>query len=100
MAAGVGGLAPHCKECQKKRLIKYRYGLSADQYESMLNEQNGYCLICEELMHMPFVDHCHNSLDVRGMLCKKCNSIIGYANDDINVLKNAIEYLENRNGRN
>lgn len=93
------GYSSHCKECQKKRLIKERYGLSYNEYDKLTQEQGGFCLVCEQPAKL-FVDHCHNSLAVRGLLCNSCNTILGHANDNVEILKNAIEYLENRNGRN
>ena len=94
------GYEYHCRECEKRKKASVRYGVSPNEYDKMFNEQQGHCLICETPMGTPYIDHCHNSFGVRGMLCNSCNLIIGHANDDVNVLKNAIEYLENRNGRN
>ena len=52
------------------------------------------CAICgiTERLH---IDHCHNSGDVRGLLCSNCNLGIGNLKDNIKILKNAILYLEN-----
>lgn len=42
------------------------------------------------------VDHCHNSLKVRGLLCNKCNVAIGLMNDDYKLVKIAYNYLYDR----
>lgn len=39
------------------------------------------------------VDHCHETGEVRGLLCSKCNTAIGMFQEDINVMYRAIEYL-------
>ena len=64
----------------------------------MLNAQNNKCLICHtefKTMKSTYIDHNHITGKVRGLLCVKCNSGIGYLNDDINLLKEAINYLIN-----
>jgi hypothetical protein len=75
--------------------LSYRYGISQDDFDRMLEEQSGRCAICgttpESTLH---VDHCHDTLNVRGLLCTKCNIGIGYFNDDVEVMKRAIAYLE------
>lgn len=40
------------------------------------------------------VDHDHKTGDVRALLCSRCNSLLGYADDSIELLKRAIAYLE------
>lgn len=39
------------------------------------------------------VDHCHVSNKVRGVLCHHCNSMLGYARDNQDVLQEAVRYL-------
>jgi hypothetical protein len=40
------------------------------------------------------VDHCHQTDRVRGLLCSKCNLLIGLAKEDPTILKTAASYLE------
>lgn len=47
----------------------------------------------EEFHKKLSVDHCHKTGKVRGLLCSNCNTAIGLLKEDINVLKNAINYL-------
>lgn len=47
----------------------------------------------------PHVDHCHKSHKFRGFLCSSCNKMLGFAKDDIGVLRAAIRYLGGRPGR-
>lgn len=83
--------------------LKKLYGSTIKQYEEMLNEQNGVCEICggkEKVVHPKTqrprrlaVDHCHKTGKVRGLLCTNCNAIIGHANDSIELLQKAIQYI-------
>tara|TARA_R100001086_G_scaffold169794_1_gene92581 strand:- start:27 stop:479 length:453 start_codon:yes stop_codon:yes gene_type:complete len=41
------------------------------------------------------LDHDHITGKFRGWLCHKCNSALGWFNDDINYLRRAVKYLEN-----
>lgn len=59
----------------------------------MEEEQQGKCGICKESKKL-FVDHCHKTRKVRGLLCSKCNLIIGQLNDSVEVGKNLVKYLE------
>ncbi len=84
----------HKKDYYKYNL-KNRYGITLEQYDEMFEEQDGNCAICglPELMKRLSVDHNHNTGEVRGLLCAKCNRFLGFANDDTKLLQNAIEYL-------
>jgi hypothetical protein len=70
------------------------YGISLDDYNEMLEEQNNSCYICEDDSQSPlFVDHCHSNGKVRGLLCKKCNSALSFFKEDPRILERAIDYL-------
>ena len=76
-----------------------QYGITVDDYNAIFTEQNGKCGICEthqsELKQALSVDHNHKTGEVRGLLCHNCNIGIGYLKDDVNILQNAIQYLNN-----
>lgn len=88
----------------KKRLthIKSLYGIDKDTYESLLITQNYRCAFCKQEETQIFkgkikrlsIDHCHNSSQVRWLLCASCNSMIGYAKDNPELLRTAANKLE------
>lgn len=82
----------HQKRTRRSTLLR-AYGLTEAQYEAMLTEQGGRCLICRRVMRPPAVDHCHTTGLVRGLLCRGCNTSLGHFRDDPAVLARAIEYL-------
>jgi len=76
-----------------------KYGITKDDYLRMVEEQGGVCAICGKPDSIRLaVDHCHTTGIVRGLLCSGCNTSLGKFNDDIEVLRKAIEYLEKANG--
>ncbi|OYV98638.1 MAG: hypothetical protein B7Z68_00405 [Acidobacteria bacterium 21-70-11] len=84
------------------RKMKDQYGINLEQYQLMLEKQNGVCAICgnpettkwrDRTLRLS-IDHCHASNKVRGLLCMHCNSAIGRFFDDTERLKSAISYLE------
>lgn len=87
----------------RKSVLKIKYGISIDDYNELLSKQNNVCAICkkEEMIIDPrsqtkrqlAVDHCHVTGKVRGLLCSRCNIAIGYFNDNVLLIKEAIEYL-------
>lgn len=79
---------------EKRHQLKHKYGLAYDEFESMLLAQRNKCAICfNDFSSTPFVDHCHKSGKVRGLLCNSCNTGIGLFKDDPKLLQKAIEYL-------
>jgi len=74
-----------------------KYGLTEEEYNEFFIIQKGCCSICgrhqNELNRPLGVDHNHATGKIRGLLCYKCNTGLGMFNDDINVLKKAIDYL-------
>ena len=78
---------------------KFKYKLSEDEYKKLFIEQENKCAICGcefTDVNKALVDHSHVTNEVRGLLCTKCNTLLGMANDNIDVLHKAIDYL-NRN---
>lgn len=83
------------KQEVKDRLV-HRYGITVDQYKEMLEKQKNLCAICKKSKEEKLsVDHCHKTKKVRGLLCGSCNRGLGMFMDDIDLLRNAIEYLCN-----
>ena len=77
--------------------IMKKYGITADEYFEMLNEQENTCALCDrehagELKRLA-VDHCHKTGKVRGLLCEACNRALGMFHDDVERLFKAIDYL-------
>lgn len=69
------------------------YGLTLDQYDAMLTAQNGCCLICEQRMTRPAIDHCHTTGKVRGLLCGPCNRALGLFRESPRILRRAAAYV-------
>ena len=78
------------------------YGLTPAEHEVMERAQNGCCAICGrketaklkgKTLHLS-IDHSHKTGKVRALLCRKCNSLLGYVSDSIETLRAAIQYLE------
>lgn len=73
------------------------YGMTLDDYLLLLDAQEGRCKICGEPPlegKVLSVDHDHETGKVRGLLCMRCNSGLGYLRDRVDLLKAAIAYLE------
>lgn len=78
--------------------IKRKYGITQEEYEFLEKQQNYRCKICgvfskDNIHGYLYVDHCHSSNKIRSLLCQKCNSLLGYSKDRIDILEKAIEYL-------
>jgi len=79
-------------------LMKHRYGITLEQYEQLLDKQNGVCAICEKAETIKgksnlSIDHCHRTKKVRGLLCDSCNKGLGHFKDNTNLLDRAKSYL-------
>lgn len=109
------GYAIYCQSCNsekgKQRYVKYKpkyqnyrllkkFGVSIEEYETMLKKQDGGCAICSEKYVegdiLFAVDHCHNTGQVRGILCSSCNLGLGHFKDSQTNLSLAIEYLSKK----
>lgn len=110
---GKNGLNPVCKPCRITRQrkhrsengygsrIKYVYGITMADYENMKTKQENKCYICSTTFsethkggNTACIDHNHTTGKVRKLLCRNCNTAIGHAKEDINILKAMINYIE------
>ena len=92
------------REYYRKNIHKLRLkgrckkiGITVDTYNDMFEEHDGYCDICgiseSDLKKPLFIDHDHDTGDVRGLLCPNCNSLLGHARDNLDILISAYSYL-------
>lgn len=89
-------------ERTRRRHYKSKYGITLEQYNEMFEKQKGLCAICDKPQKRYStsgnkrlaVDHCHTTGKVRALLCTECNVGIGYAQDNPDILKSMILYLE------
>lgn len=81
--------------------VKRRYGLTAERYHQMLKDQGGVCMICgrpeteayKGVVKPLSVDHDHDTGQVRGLLCTKCNRGISMFRENPFLLEAAAKYL-------
>lgn len=83
------------KSAIKKSTAKKRYNIDSEKYDYLMSIDN--CQICNSKLtnNNRCIDHCHNTLDVRGVLCSFCNIGLGHFKDSLDNLNNAIKYLTN-----
>jgi recombination endonuclease VII len=86
------------KPGQNRHYVRYRrYRLTASQFAALLESQAQACAICRRPFggsERPNVDHNHQSGKIRGILCVRCNSLIGMVSDNQVTLLAAADYLE------
>lgn len=82
--------------------LQRNFGIGLHEYGKMLVSQNGKCAICKQEetekrngnIKSLAVDHNHSTGKVRGLLCSSCNTALGKFKEDVEILKNAISYLQ------
>ena len=106
------GYRNKCKDCYNKRHkelliqrggglgdhLKSRYGITLDDYHSMLQEQNYCCAICNEhvdtMRRRLSVDHDHKTGYVRKLLCDHCNTALGLLKESEEIIVSMLSYLK------
>jgi hypothetical protein len=115
------GLSYTCRECKKveckdwysknkvyqskymrEKSLKRLYNITLDGFDELRIKHNNKCAICGTEPGKPRagkqkkfleVDHDHKTGAIRGLLCSKCNTAIGLLEDEVDLLKKAIKYL-------
>lgn len=80
-----------------------KYGLTASDLAELIEAQDGLCAICNEVLMVggklgSHIDHDHVTGKTRGILCMKCNLLLGHAKDSPTVLRAAAKYIETSGG--
>ena len=82
------------------RMIYSQYRLREEDLVELMDLQRGCCAICGSSLVYPnwskahlHIDHCHKTLKIRGLLCGKCNWLLGVAEENTAILSSAINYL-------
>lgn len=90
-----GGLSSYCKLCRREQgrrgHLKRKFGLTPDEFASLIERQRGTCAICDGPPQ--HIDHDHATGAVRGILCGPCNMGLGQFRDDPTRLRRAADYL-------
>lgn len=84
----------------RKRYLERTYGITLEQYASMIAAQDGKCAICGTTDPggvkggLFAVDHDHETNEIRGLLCFHCNTGLGHFEDNTDRLEAALRYLQ------
>lgn len=89
--------------CDRCHNLHGRYKTTYQHVKELWESQGGTCALCETPISLDTdspndttranLDHCHTTNDIRGLLCRHCNLLLGHAKDRVVVLQAAIRYL-------
>lgn len=90
---------PNLRRKTVSERLEYKYGVTLEYKNALIESQGSACAICRSPLELDRptqvnLDHCHTTGKIRGVLCRKCNVMIGLAGDKVEVLNRAIEYLQ------
>jgi hypothetical protein len=89
--------APGQKEKTYGDSIRRKFGITLNEYDRILKEQNGACAICKRVNPNGWrlaVDHDHKTGKIRGLLCTRCNTALGTIEDSPERVFSLLAYLE------
>lgn len=86
-------------ETHRRSHVKRRYGISYDVCKELFTKQNGKCAICNEKkedinMNGLHIDHNHKTGKIRELLCRRCNIVLGHIENNLDLLKSMLDYIE------
>lgn len=84
------------KKHQFSRFIQRRYGMTLGNYNELILQQGGLCPICDVTLTpeaRPSIDHCHETGNVRNILCADCNLGLGQFRENPKALIKAALYV-------
>lgn len=84
--------------------LQRTYSMTVEEWDALHEKQRGLCAACgkpeikfnnkSKKIQRLCVDHCHKTGKIRGLLCNRCNRIIGLAEEDLNILELIYKYVK------
>lgn len=84
------------KASARRSAFKIEYGATVEEVESLIKLSDGRCMICGKTKRL-LLDHDHKARRLRGLLCAPCNTGLGCFYDSLDLLQQAMEYLQREN---
>lgn len=86
---------------QRKRKLKVLFNITPEQYQQMHTRQKGLCAICKQpelstlrgVLISLCIDHSHSTNRVRELLCRRCNTLVGFSREDTELVDSLKTYL-------
>lgn len=88
------------KKNHREYMLRSQYGIGEAEFQHLLELQGGKCALCPVVFSLDgarrnlCVDHDHDTGQVRGLLCARCNTSIGQLGDNAEGLRRALAYVE------
>lgn len=89
------GLSAYCKECTYISHVCRTYKISMEVYLQMVERAEGLCEMCGVMPKRLVVDHDHDTDEVRGLICDRCNHFLGMIETKPSITSQAETYLAN-----
>jgi hypothetical protein len=109
--SGKIGLRAICKSCtnannlqwarnnpgpRENHRLKSLFGITLQDYDKIYKLQKGVCKICKQSEKAKWrklaVDHCHATGVIRGLLCFRCNTVLGKVEESPKIIKELLKY--------
>lgn len=81
-----------CKAGKYAYHIQRKYGIGLLEYQNLIDIQHDKCAVCGS-GGWKYVDHNHKTGKVRGLLCPRCNTLVGYIETSPDNIQKAIDYI-------
>jgi len=86
-------------ESKRNQALTRKYGIKIGEFNNLLLSQGSVCAICNRPKWTklgPCLDHDHEAGMIRGILCSLCNAAIGLIDDDPEIAKRMVLYLQGK----
>lgn len=94
----IKGGRPRCATKSMCEQMQLGYYIGMKDIEKLIGRRPIVCSVClGARSHRLVVDHDHDTDEIRGWLCDKCNLALGYLGDDADTIYRLAEYMNKYN---